>query len=203
MKIFTYVKKKVAQQRYFYKAMATQGQSIYNKVSTDKIVFLKTRQDTKGALLQFENYHQPNGIGPVAHCHPLQEEKFIVLNGAFTININGHAQTVKAGEEVTVPAGAMHHWQITGTEELHMITEFRPALHFEEIIETIASLAQKGKMDKAGKPDPMQMSATLNKYYGEFFLGTMPMWLQRFLFGAFGRVLRIFGYKAVLQYRQE
>ncbi len=81
-----------------------------------------------------------------------------------------------------------------------MTTEFQPALHFEEIIETIACLSQTGKMDKSGNPDPLQMSATLNAYYGEFFLNTMPTGLQIFLFGFFGKILRIIGFKDYMKF---
>lgn len=96
----------------------------------------------------------------------------------------------------------MHYWSNGGKEELHLLTEFRPALHFEEIIETIASLSQQGKVDKKGNPDPVQMSATLNAFYGEFFLGTMPFFLQVFAFKFFGLVLRkCFGYKDYLEYK--
>jgi quercetin dioxygenase-like cupin family protein len=182
--------------------MAKAGQVIYNKVSTDKIVFVKTREETDGKLLQFENYHDENGIGPVPHRHPLQEETFIIHKGILTITIDGIMQEVTAGQRVTVKPDSMHFWKNTGGTALHMTTELRPALHFEEIIETIACLSQTGKMDKEGNPDPMQMSATLNAYYGEFFLGTMSAGLQKFLFGFFGRVLRLLGFKKQLSFEQ-
>ena len=181
--------------------MATTGQVIYNKVSTDKIIFTKTRDDTNGALLQFENYHQPHGIGPTPHRHPLQTETFKVVTGSFAITINGQEQTFTVGETVVVPPNTVHFWRNAGPGELHLQTEFRPALHFEEIIETIACLSQLGKMDAAGNPDPMQMSATLNAYYGEFFLATMPFTLQRFLFGFLGKLLRkLFGFQDYLRF---
>lgn len=170
--------------------MATSGSIIFNKISTDKIIFRQTRKDTNGALLQFDNYHQPHGIGPVPHRHPLQEETFVVIKGTFAITINNKEEIVNRGERVAVPPNALHFWRNVGPGELHLQTEFRPALHFEEIIETIACLSQMGKMDSRGNPDPLQMSATLNAYYGEFFLGTMPLGLQKFLFGFFGGVLR-------------
>ncbi|HMG15288.1 MAG TPA: cupin domain-containing protein [Saprospiraceae bacterium] len=180
--------------------MAKSGQIIYNKISKDKIIFLKTREETKGELLQFENYHQTKGIGPVAHRHPLQEEKFILHTGRIAINIDGIEQIVSAGKSIVVKPDSLHFWRIIGDQELHMTTEFRPALHFEEIIETIASLSQTGKMDKEGNPNPMQMSATLNAYYGEFFLDTMPRALQKFLFGFFGKILLLAGFKKNLYF---
>ncbi|MFN8354931.1 MAG: cupin domain-containing protein [Spirosomataceae bacterium] len=175
--------------------MAKSGQVIYNKVSTDKIVFTQTRAETQGQLLQFENYHQPNGVGPAPHRHPLQEETFTVHKGTLSITIEGNTHILTAGQQIVVPPDSVHFWQNSGDTELYMTTEFRPALHFEEIIETIASLSQMGKMDERGNPNPMQMSATLNAYYGEFFLDTMPLGVQKFLFGVLGRLLRWVGFK--------
>jgi quercetin dioxygenase-like cupin family protein len=183
--------------------MAHKGQQIYNKITTDRITFLQTRNDTDGKLLQFENTHAANGIGPVAHRHPLQEEVFIVQKGTLNITVAGVSHRLKTGESITVPPNVMHFWSNGSNEELHLITEFRPALHFEEIIETIAALSQKNKVDKKGNPDPIQMSATLNAFYGEFFLGTMPVGLQVFLFRYFGFILRkVFRYKDYLGYRK-
>jgi hypothetical protein len=45
------------------------------------------------------------------------------------------------------------------------------------------------------------MSAMMNAYPGEFYLGEMPMPLQRLLFGPFGYVLRrFFGFKPLLRF---
>ncbi len=180
--------------------MAKKGEQIINHITSDRITFLQTREETAGKLLQFENLHAANGIGPVPHRHPLQEEIFIVQQGILEITIDGTQHCLSAGQRIAVPPNAMHYWKNGGTGELSLITEFRPALHFEEIIETIAALSQKGKMDKQGNPDPLQMSATLNTYYGEFFLGTMPLGLQVFLFKFFGWFLRkVLGYRDYLR----
>lgn len=186
---------------YFYR-MAKKGQQIINKVTTDKIIFLQTREETNGELLQFENTHAVNGIGPTPHRHPLQEETFIVQRGVLEISVAGTLHRLKAGERIIVPPDVIHFWKNGGNEELNLVTEFRPALHFEEIIETIAALSQKNKVDKKGNPDPVQMSATLNAYYGEFFLGTMPILMQVLLFRFFGSFLRkVFRYKNYLEYK--
>lgn len=181
--------------------MVKAGDVIVNPVSTDRIVFLRTRSDGNGELLQFDNFHQPNGIGPVPHQHPLQEETFIVKRGAFAITIEGQERVVKAGETVVVPRGAAHTWHIVGTDELHLLTEFRPALHFEEIIETICGLAQAGKMDHKGNPNPLQMTVTLYAYPGEFWLVGPPIFAQKVLYGGLGPVLKhVFGYQPNFPY---
>jgi hypothetical protein len=108
---------------------------------------------------------------------------------------------VEDGGKVAVPPNAVHFWRNAGSDEMCLRTEFRPALHFEEIIETYACMSQIGKVKPNGDPDPLQMSAMMNAYPGEFYLGEMPMMLQRFLFGPFGYVLRRFlGFKPHLSF---
>ncbi len=181
--------------------MAKSGSVIYNKVTLDTFVFRQTREDTDGALLQFDDYHAPNGIGPMPHRHPLQEETFTVMNGTLAITIDGSEELVEAGGRVVVPPDALHSWHNAGSDEMCLRTEFRPALHFEEIIETYACMSQIGKVKPNGDPDPLQMSAMMNAYPGEFFLGDMPMPLQRLLFGPLGYVLRrFFGFRPLLRF---
>ena len=157
--------------------MAKSGSVIYNKVTLDRFEFRQTREYTGGELLQFDDYHPPNGIGPVPHRHPLQEEAFTVLNGTLAITIDGTEKVVEAGGKVAVPPNALHFWRNAGSDEMCLRTEFRPALHFEEIIETYACMSQIGKVKPNGDPDPLQFSASMNAYPGEFYLGEMPMML--------------------------
>jgi mannose-6-phosphate isomerase-like protein (cupin superfamily) len=94
--------------------MAKSGSVIYNKVTLDTFEFRQTREDTGGALLQFDDYHPPNGIGPLPHRHPLQEEAFTVLNGTLAITIDGTEKVVEDGGKVAVPPNAVHFWRNAG-----------------------------------------------------------------------------------------
>ena len=67
--------------------MPKAGDVIENPITTDRIIFRKTRQDTNGELLQFDNYHKAGGVGPMPHLHPLQEETFEVVKGTFGITL--------------------------------------------------------------------------------------------------------------------
>jgi mannose-6-phosphate isomerase-like protein (cupin superfamily) len=176
--------------------MPKAGDVIENPITTDRIIFRKTRRDINGELLQFDNYHKPGGIGPNPHFHPLQEEAFEVVEGTFGITRNGQEQFLNSGEATIVPKGTVHYWRNAGRDELHIITEFRPALHFQEIIETVAALARAGKSDKAGNPDILQMAATLSYYPGELYLdGNPAVVVQRLLARTLGPALRrFFGY---------
>lgn len=182
--------------------MPRAGDVIENPITTDRIVFRRTRQDTNGELLRFDNYHQPGGIGPNPHFHPLQEETFEVVTGTFGITRSGHEQLLKQGEKAIVPRGTVHYWRNAGKDELHIITEFRPALHFEEIIETVTALARAGRMDRAGNPDILQMAATLSYYRGEIYVVSPPVFVQWLLARTLGPILRrFFGYPVCYPYK--
>jgi quercetin dioxygenase-like cupin family protein len=183
--------------------MPKAGDVIENPITSDRIIFRKTRQDTDGELLQFDNYHKPGGIGPNPHFHPLQEETFEVVAGTFGITRNGQEQFLKPGEKAMVPKGTVHYWRNAGKDELHIVTEFRPALHFEEIIETVTALARGGRMDKAGNPDILQMAATLSYYRGEIYVVHPPVFVQWLLARTLGPILRrFFGYPVCYPYKK-
>jgi mannose-6-phosphate isomerase-like protein (cupin superfamily) len=84
------------------------GDVIENKLAGDRIVFLRTGRETNGELLELDCFLQPGGQGPPEHIHPHQEERFIVLSGAFTIRIAGTETTLGAGEECAAVLSEFH-----------------------------------------------------------------------------------------------
>ena len=75
--------------------MAFSGQIIHNPISGERIQFLRTAQDTEGALLEFELQLTPDGKVPGAHVHPEQEERFHVLEGTMKFKLG--FKTIVAG----------------------------------------------------------------------------------------------------------
>lgn len=62
---------------------------IKNHKTGQVLRILKSRKDTKGALLEMEATYQPHSPEPPAHYHPFQEEEFRVLSGDIKVQING------------------------------------------------------------------------------------------------------------------
>jgi len=114
--------------------MAKPGQVIENGRG-HRIIFRKTSANTNGELLQFEEYLAPKGLRPPEHIHLRQVERLQILSRTMSAKISGRQQRIRAGDEVAIPAGMPHRWWNDEEEELHLGTEFRPALHFEWIIE--------------------------------------------------------------------
>ena len=174
--------------------MAKQGDVIENPATRERIIFRQTAQVTQGTLLQFDDVLQAGGIGPPEHIHPHQEEHFQVIKGSMGVRIGGQEQTLRAGESINIPAGVAHTWWNAGDDELHQITEFRPALKLETFFETFFGLARDGKCDKVGQPSFLQISVMVPEY--DIYLSRPPMLMQKVLFAVLGPVARLSGYRA-------
>ena len=57
------------------------GDQIENPVTGERIVFHETSAETNGERVVFETIVQPGGFVASAHLHPLQTERFEVLEG--------------------------------------------------------------------------------------------------------------------------
>ena len=61
--------------------------------------------DTAGRYMQSETRVRPGGAVSVAHRHPECTERFEVLEGELTVQLEGRTVTLSPGEHVTVPPG--------------------------------------------------------------------------------------------------
>ena len=107
----------------------------------------------------------------------------------------------KPGDRVLVPAGTPHRFRNVGEETAHFVCEVRPALGFEQLIETMFSLAEDGKVNKKGMPSPLRLAVIAKHHFDDVRLPFPPAWLQRvgLAMGApFGRAL---GFRATYEPR--
>ena len=63
-----------------------------------------------------------------------------------------------AGDVIVVEPGTSHKFWNAGYEEARFRCEVRPALQFEQLLETMYSLAADGKTNKKGMPNPLQLA---------------------------------------------
>ena len=54
-----------------------------------------------------------------------------------------------------------------------------PALEFEQLIETTFSLAQAGKTNKKGMPNPLRLAVIARAHFDTVRLPFPPAWVQR------------------------
>ena len=147
--------------------MAVKGDVIDNPVTGERITFLQTSRDTGGALVEFELVVAPGGAPVAAHVHPFQSERFRVVKGTLSARVAGREQILAAGEEMTVLAGTPHSWKNATDELLQVLIEFRPALRWESLFETMFGLARDGKTDRRGRPNLLQAAVIFTEFRHE------------------------------------
>jgi quercetin dioxygenase-like cupin family protein len=159
--------------------MIRKGDVIENSVTGERLLFLETSRETGGEYVLVECTVQPNGFVAAAHVHPYQTERFEIEQGTIKFKLDGKEIVAEAGDTVVVPAGASHKFWNAGETEAVFVTEVRPALQFERLIETMFSLAIDGKTNKKGMPNPLRLAVIANAHFDDVRLPFPPAWMQK------------------------
>jgi quercetin dioxygenase-like cupin family protein len=174
--------------------MIRTGQSLSNPATGETLVFRTTSADTNGERVVVETFVEPNGAVAAAHVHPAQEERFEVLAGELEFRLGKRKLVAKPGDRVLVPAGTSHRFRNVGDETAHFVCEVTPALGFERLIETMFSLAEDGKVNKKGMPNPLRLAVIARHHFGDVRLPFPPAWLQRLGLALGAPLGRLLGY---------
>jgi quercetin dioxygenase-like cupin family protein len=175
--------------------MITTGQTLRNRVTGETLVFRTTSADTNGERVVVETFVEPNGAVAAAHVHPAQEERFEVLAGEVEFRLGKRKLVAKPGDRVLEPAGTPHRFRNVGEETAHFVCEVTPALGFEQLIETMFSLAEDGKVNRKGMPNPLRLAVVAKHHFGDVQLPFPPAWLQRLGLALGAPLGRLLGYR--------
>ena len=176
--------------------MIRAGDAIENPVTGERIVFHKTSRETNGEAVVIEAFVQPTGFVAAAHVHPHQDERFQILRGTVGFRLGKQRLTLGAGERLTVAAGTPHAFWNAGDEEAHFVCEVRPALQFEQLLETMFALASDGKTNRKGLPNPLRLAVVARHHFEDVRLPFPPAWMQRAGLALGAPVGRLVGYGA-------
>jgi mannose-6-phosphate isomerase-like protein (cupin superfamily) len=175
--------------------MIRAGDTIENPVTGERMVFRKTSAETNGEAVVIECFVKPNGFVAKAHVHPSQDERFEVLKGSLMFKLDGKELPAGPGDRILVPAGSTHRFWNEGEEEAHFVCEIRPALKFEQLIETMFSLAADGKTNKKGMPNPLRLAVIARDTFDTVQLPFPPAWMQRVGLASAAPLGRLLGYR--------
>ncbi|MEZ4520191.1 MAG: cupin domain-containing protein [Thermomicrobiales bacterium] len=175
--------------------MAQAGDEIENPVTGQRLIFLKTADETGGELLEMESHYKPGGWPPALHYHPHQREHYQVIEGALTVLLDGRTLEFKSGDTFVIEPGQIHEMWNQGLEWTRVNWQVRPAMRTAELFETAFGLAADGKVNARGIPNPMQISVMVPEFDREFRLAQPPRIVQKILFGVLGPVARLMGYQ--------
>jgi quercetin dioxygenase-like cupin family protein len=179
--------------------MIRAGDTIENPVTGERIVFHKTSRETNGEAVVIECFVQPGGTVAAAHVHPSQEERFEVLRGSVGFRVGRDRFVAGPGERVTVPARTKHQFWNAGDGEAHFACEVRPALQFEQLLETMFALAVDGKTNRKGMPNPMRLAVIARAHFDTVRLPFPPAWMQRAALAMGAPLGRLLGYRSTYE----
>src|SRR5215468_4286110 len=98
-------------------AHITPGTTLENPVTGERFTFTHTAASTNGELLAFELALRPGGAVPIPHVHPIQTERFEVLQGRMKFRVGFKTVIAEAGDVVEVAPGVMHSFANAGDTE--------------------------------------------------------------------------------------
>ena len=181
--------------------MIKAGDTLENPITGERLVFHKTAADTDGEAVVFEAFVKPGGGVPVAHLHPAQDERFEVLRGAVNFRLDDQEIVARPGERIVVPAGMTHRFWNASDEDVHFVCEVRPALQFEQLIETMFALANDGKFNRKGLPNPLRLAVIARASFDTLRLPFPPVWMQRAGLALAAPLGWLLGYRATYEPR--
>jgi quercetin dioxygenase-like cupin family protein len=170
------------------------GDTIENPVTGEQLVFRQTSAETNGEAVVLECFVRPTGFVAATHVHPSQEERFEVLEGQVGFKIDGEEIIARAGDRITVPAGASHRFWNAGEEGAHFVCVVRPALQFEQLVETMYALAADGRTNRKGMPNPLRLAVIAEHHFQDVRLPFPPAWMQRIGLALGAPLGRLMGY---------
>jgi quercetin dioxygenase-like cupin family protein len=183
--------------------MAKTGQVLENKITGVRIVFVKTPHDTGGLQVVHEVTY-PAGTGrEYPHVHRISSEKFDILEGQASYQLNGETRSAATGDVLDFPPGIPHlHPYNTGSGVLAVRQTITfPSPHMAElekidsVVETFFGLAADGKVNKDGFPGFLQLMVCFSDLLPELSMPGVPMPLQRVMMGGAAGIGRLAGIK--------
>ncbi len=151
-----------------------------NPASGERITFRQTAADTNGELVSIDLALPAGGRVPGGlHIHPLQEERFEVVEGTMHFRLRRERILAGPGDVVIVPPGVPHDFANGGDEDALVRVEVRPALQMEQLFETAVALAEQGRTMRRGIPKPLDLALFTRRFAQEVQAAFPPLWLQR------------------------
>lgn len=143
----------------------------------------------EGENLIVDTWLEPGG-GLPKHFHPVQEERWQVIEGSVRFHLDGTDRTLTPADGVVVVEPGMRH-ALTSVDstDAHLRCEVIPALHLEEFLTDSAEAAREGLFRKGGiptGPKGLRWAATfLARHRGETVMTFPPQFAQRAMIALF------------------
>jgi quercetin dioxygenase-like cupin family protein len=107
--------------------MIKPGDTLENPITGERFTFNDTATSSDGELLAFELGLRPGGAVPIPHVHPIQTERFEVVEGRMRFRVGFRTVVAEPGDVVEVEPGVMHGFANAGDDEARVLVEVRPS----------------------------------------------------------------------------
>lgn len=130
------------------------------------------------------------------HIHPVQVERFEVLEGRVRFRLGREFRELGPGDHLVSPPRIRHGlWNLSG-EEARLTIELRPALNSELLFETFWGLAAWGKVGRNGVPGLLQSAVVASECPDFVYRADLPIGVQKLGIALLAPVGRLLGYRA-------
>jgi len=123
--------------------------------------------DTSGELVEFELTLPPRSLAPPPHRRPHQAEAYGVNAGTLDIALGSGWRSLGVGQRAEVPPGTEHTFKNRSGETVRVRNIHKPALRFEDWVESVYRLAQAGKVRGSRSPSTLIHLAMLWQQFPE------------------------------------
>jgi quercetin dioxygenase-like cupin family protein len=180
--------------------MAARG-DVYVLHDGERVTIRTTAAESGGELLEMEAEWTPLEHRPPVHRHPLQEERFELSAGELSVKLDGEIRVLRAGDALTIPAGATHSMWNSGEETMRASWQLRPALRSEEFFAAVHELRAAGCAGENGMITLPAAGLAFSAFPDEFQL-PLPGPLRRPLVAALALFARLRGYPSLTPARR-
>jgi mannose-6-phosphate isomerase-like protein (cupin superfamily)/uncharacterized protein YndB with AHSA1/START domain len=163
--------------------VARAGDTLENAATGDRLVFLKTAAETKGAELEYDLTFVPKGFATQEHLHPTQEERHEVLEGTLGLVVAGRERRLGPGDVEVVPPRTPHRIFAIGEQAVRARFRLRPALRTDELLERLFALGEK--------PGILDLALVGREFSAEGHPTRPPLPVQRALLAPLAAVARL------------
>ena len=176
--------------------MSRAGDTIENKVTGERAVVITGTEETNGEFVITDLFVRPHGAVVGEHIHPALEERFTVIRGKVGFRVNGVEQIAPLNETLVVGAGIAHDWWNAGDEEAYVRVEIHPGdVRFEYLIANLFGLANDGKTNAKGLPNPLQLAILGKEFQDVITFTSPPPAVQKVMFAILAPIARLLGYQ--------
>jgi mannose-6-phosphate isomerase-like protein (cupin superfamily) len=186
--------------------MSRCGDVYENRVTGEYAVILRGTEDRGSGPGIAHLTARPKAAVVGEHFHPHMTERFTVLRGRLDARIAGRLVSLGPGDSTAVAAGVAHDWwNSSDTEAAEVIVEIDHAPgsehidsnRFELLIGMLFGLANDGKVDRKGRPRPLQAAALMQEFSDVIVFTSPPPAVQRVAIGVLAPLAKLFGYRAI------